>query len=60
MSTPAIFGLLIYIGGVWASYISLKGLVPIKIVRLLAILSWLTYISYLLAVLHDNAENNED
>ena len=39
----------IYLGGVWASYISLKDICKSKKVHLLALGSWFTFICYLIA-----------
>ena len=39
----------IYLGGVWASYISLKDTCKLKKMYLLALGSWLTFICYLIA-----------
>lgn len=39
----------IYLGGVWASYISLKDICKLKKMYLLALGSWFTFICYLIA-----------
>lgn len=47
----------IYLGGVWASYISLKDICKLKKMYLLALGSWLTFICYLIACSYNDFDN---
>ena len=57
MTVLAAFWLVVYLAGVWASYVVLKDLCKLRKVHLLAIGSWLTFICYLIARSYNDFDN---
>lgn len=49
MTINVLYGLAVYLAGVWASYVVLKDLCKLKKVQILALGSWFTFICYLIA-----------
>ena len=54
MTINVLYGLAVYLAGVWASYVVLKDLCKLKKVRVLALGSWFTFICYLIACTYND------